>query len=91
MIINMLINLVLLIFGALFSFLPKVTLASLPYVGSYISSSLIFIVGLWNGVLTTFPYAVVGWHVFLWIILPFEGLMLVAKFFLGHRVPAHLN
>lgn len=91
MIINLLINFILLIFGTLFVFLPVVSLASIPLVGSFISSGLISVVKLWNTFLDTFPYAVLPWHIFIYVILPFELLLLVARFFLGHRLPVNNN
>lgn len=91
MIINLLINLILLIFGAIFLILPEVSIADIPYVGFYIDDYLTFAVTTWNGFLDTFPYAQTAWHMFLVIILPFEILMLIAKFFLGHRTPQNIN
>jgi len=87
MIFNLLINLVLLVFGSLFVFLPEVSIASLPYIGPSISSFLYQAMGIWNAFMVTFPYAQIGWQVFLYVILPFEVLMLVGKFFLGSRMP----
>jgi len=85
MIIILLLNLLLLIFGTIFSFLPVVTISSIPYIGPGIVSMLDFAVQIWNGFIDTFPYADYAWHIFLLVILPFEALMLVAKFFLGAR------
>lgn len=87
MIINLLINLILLIFGSLFVFLPVVTLENVPYIGEALRGIIIDMVGVWKAVLTTFPYAQVAWDVFLYVIMPFEILLLVSKFFLGHRSP----
>jgi len=91
MIINLLINLVLLLFGALFSFMPVVTLADIPFIGEGFSNILTTAVLSWNAFCVTFPYAVTAWHALLWVILPFEIALLVLKFFLGHRTPAHMN
>jgi len=91
MILNLLINFILLIFSSLFIFLPEVHLSDIPYIGAPLVSGLTYMVGIWNSFMITFPYAVIGWQVFLWVIVPFEILLLVAKFFLGHRLPAHTN
>jgi len=91
MIINLLINLVLLIFGAIFVFLPEVTIASIPFIGEQLSSILQTVALTWNAFMVTFPYAQTGWQIFLTVVLPFEVLMLIAKFFFGHRLPAHTN
>jgi len=89
MIIVMLVSLLISLVSVIFVFLPVVTIATLPYVGPAISSTLVTVVGVWNAFLDTFPYAQIVWHVFLFIILPFEILMIVAKFFLGSRVPSN--
>lgn len=89
MIVNLLINLVLLIFGTLFIFFPVVTIASIPYIGVPVSSLLTSMVLTWNAFMVTFPYAQTAWHIFLVVILPFEILMLLGKFFLGHRLPVN--
>jgi hypothetical protein len=82
------------IFGtisALLSWLPNVDLRSLPVVGNAVFSVLTYAVGTWNAFLSTFPYAILPWHIFLYAILPFEGLMLLLKLVLGHRLPSHQN
>jgi len=92
MIINLLINLILLIFGSLFVFLPQVSLSSIPYIGDDLVSILTNVVLTWNAFMATFPYAQTGWHILLYVIFPFEILLLVSKFFLGHRTPSnHIN
>lgn len=87
MIINYLISFILGIISIFFVFLPVVTLADIPVIGDTISSLLLTMVRMWNSFIDTFPYAGTAWQVFLYVILPFELLMLVGKFFLGHRMP----
>lgn len=87
MIITLLINLVILIFGSIFVFLPVVTIADIPIMGEFISESLTFMVQVWNSFLETVPYLTFTWSIFLYILLPFEILLLIGKFFLGHRMP----
>jgi len=77
--------------NAFFSVFPVVTIASLPYIGPQISETLVTMVGMWNSFQDTFPYVTVVWHSFLWVILPFELLLLVGKIILGSRNPAHTN
>jgi len=89
MIINLLINLVLLIFGSLFVFFPEVDISSIPYIGDTVRGYLVQAVQVWNAFISTFPYAGIAWQVFLYVILPFEIVMLVLKFFLGSRAPHH--
>jgi len=91
MIITLLISIILNLISVIFIFLPVVTIADLPYFGEQISSTLVWAISTWNAFLITFPYAETAWHIFLWIILPFEVTMLVAKFFIGHRLPAQQN
>jgi len=88
MIVSLFINIILAIFGTLFSFLPVVSLATIPVIGETIRELLITVVQMWNAFIITFPYAEIAWLNFLVIILPFEILMLVAKFFLGSRTPS---
>lgn len=89
MIINLIINLFLLVFTGLFSFLPEVTLSSFPVIGAYVSNALTFIVLTWNAFVVTFPYAGIAWHLFLAVIIPFEFLLLISRFFLGSRSIGH--
>jgi len=88
MITEILLSVVLALFGIIFGFLPIVTLEGLPLIGTEVSNGLLFFVTKWNAFLVTFPYAETAWNVFLLIILPFELLILLSKFFLGSRSPA---
>lgn len=73
-------------------FLPIVTISSIPIVGPSVYSVLVTVVSTWNAFLVTFPYAALPWKLFLFVILPFELLLLVAKLILGHRLPiSHAN
>jgi len=91
MIVDALITVIITILTGIFGFLPVVTVADIPVVGSQISSTLLWVVLKWNAFLDTFPYATIVWQIFLYVILPFELLLLLGKFFLGHRLPAHTN
>lgn len=91
MIINLLINVILAIFAGIFSFLPPVTIASIPIIGGPASTALLAMVKTWNALLSTVPYLEHLWDIFLFVILPFEGLLLIAKFFMGNRTPAHIH
>ena len=91
MIISLLLNIFLSLFGVIFGMFPVVKISSIPFVGSALSGLLTQIVGVWNAFMVTFPYAQYGWTVFLVVILPFEALLLLVKFFLGHHTPANLN
>jgi len=77
------------LFVLIFGFLPVVTLADIPLIGSSLSSTLVTAVQIWNAFLVTFPYAQIVWNIFLIVIVPLEILLLIAKFFLGSRLPAH--
>jgi len=87
MIINFIIKILFDFFTAIFSFLPVVTLASIPVIGDTISSILLTMVQKYNAFTETFPYAQTGMRIFVYVILPVQLLMIVAKFFLGSRVP----
>jgi len=87
MLITIFINIILFVVGGIFKLLPVVTIASIPYIGDQVSSFLVTMVTTWNAFIDTFPYAGIAWNVFIYVILPFEALMLLGKFFLGHRMP----
>jgi len=77
------------LFTAIFYLLPVVKLADLPLFGSAISSTLTTAVLTWNAFMVTFPYAATVWSIFLYLIVPFEFTMIIAKFLLGHRTPTN--
>jgi len=81
---------VLLLFGSIFVFLPEVSIATIPVVGQVASDTLVFIMLKWNAVMVTVPYFHTAWLVFLIVIIPFEILLLVGKFFLGSRMTANV-
>jgi len=89
MIINLFIQTIVLFFTAVFYFFPEVSIASIPWAGEWLSETLIDMVLIWNAFIITFPYAEIVWNMFLWVILPFEALMLLGRFFLGHRLPTN--
>jgi len=69
----------------------SVTIASIPFFGEQISSSLVTAIGYWNLGITVIPYFQLPWTIFLYIVIPFEIALIVAKIFLGSRVPASIN
>jgi len=87
MITILFINFIILVVGSIFVFLPEVSIATLPYAGQAISDTLYSAVYTWNAFLVTFPYAVVVWNMFLFVVIPLEIGLIIAKFFLGHRTP----
>jgi len=89
MIIDLTINVLLTLVSVIFVFLPVVSVSSIPYYGEDIASVLLTVVTTWNAFMVTFPYAVVLWNIFLYVILPFEFLLLIGKFFLGSRLPSN--
>lgn len=91
MITNILLSIVFVLISTIFSWLPVVTIASLPFIGEFVSSSLLLMVQYWNSFLITFPYASIAWNVFLIVIVPFELFMLLMRFFFGARVPTNPN
>jgi len=85
MILNYIFDALINIVNGVLSFLPDVSLSDV--FGIDFASMLTPVILTWNSFMETFPYAQIAWYVFL-VILPFELLMLVGKFFLGHRLPA---
>jgi len=89
MIINLLLAVILAFFQAIFVFLPTVTIAGIPYIGSGLSSLLGTMAANFNAFSETIPYAIYPWHAFLFVLMSFEITMLVGKIFLGNRMPGH--
>lgn len=83
MIIYLFLSILITILNSLFSLFPDVALPD------GVHNVLSLAVGYWNGFLTIFPFAVLPWHLFLYVVIPFEIALLVLKFFLGSRVPSH--
>jgi len=75
-----------------FGWLPVWDIASLWYIGPTLSTVVDSIALTWNAFMVTFPYALTGWQVFIYVIIPFEALLLLAKLILGSRTPvSHIN
>jgi len=89
MIIDLIIYTIVALVSAIFTILPVVTIADFPLIGSNVSSTLTTAALTWNAFIATFPYAEEAWNIFIYVIIPFELLMLTGKFFFGHRLPAH--
>ena len=89
MITNLILNTLILILSAIFYLLPIVSIADIPYIGEGVYNALVSFIGIWNAFMVTFPYAETAWNIFLLVILPFELLLLLGKFLLGHRLPAN--
>jgi len=81
MILQLLIQIVISAITIMFSWLPSVE--TLPF---GIDTILQFAVDLFKGAINTIPYLEVVWICFLYAI-SFEILLLILKFFLGHRSP----
>jgi len=78
------------VLSAIFSaFLPIVSISTIPIVGSSIYNAMAWGMGVWNAFLLTVPYAQLPWRIVLYVILPFELILLLVKVFLGSRVPVH--
>jgi len=65
MIITLLLNLVILLIGGLFSFLPQVT--ALPTIaGASMDTAVTTVYGLIHGMLTAMPFLQIVWYCLLW-------------------------
>lgn len=85
MIINLLINLVILILGAIFSWLPVVT--TLPQIGGYdIDGSLVTGIGYLHTFTTSFWPLQYMFNAFLFL-MGYYSIKMAVTFFLGHRAP----
>ena len=91
MIINQIINFIVLCIGILFTFFPVVHLSNIPIIGGGITGILVGIIQTWNAFLITFPYAQIVWHIFLYLIIPFEISIILLRFFFGNRLPLDIQ
>jgi len=89
MITNAILYLIVGLFTLLFGWLPVVTIADIPLIGSVLNSFLVTFIPTWYAFMETFPYAQIVWDIFLLGVIPFELLLLGAKFFLGNHTPIH--
>jgi len=83
MILQLLIAILLGTLEIIFSWLPSVE--TLPF---GIDSALTLAVSYFRGAIDTLPYLEIVWTCFLYLV-GFEILMLLLKFFLGHRAPGN--
>jgi len=87
MILDFILNFVLLIVGAIFSFLPIVS--TLPTIGGFdIDSQMVLGMGYLNSFFTAFWPVAVMFQGFL-VIMLYYALKMLLRFFLGHRAPGH--
>lgn len=85
MIINLLINLVVLILGSVFSMLPQVT--TLPTIGGYdIDSALVTGVAQLHVFYTSF-WPIQDMFLGFVALMAYYGIKMLAKLLLGHRAP----
>lgn len=91
MVISLLLSAIVSIIAQLMSVLPNVGVADIPFIGGYIATYLGMAVSYINTGVIILPFLQVVWHSFVYVILPFEISLLVAKFFFGSRLPAHIN
>jgi len=88
MLIQILIDLEDIIVSSILGLIPSVTLASIPFIGNTVQSSLISFVTYLNAFIDIFPYAEIVWQLFIYGVIPFEIGLITLKFFLGNRTPA---
>lgn len=87
MIINLLLNVIVLFLGAIFSWLPQVTL--LPNVaGADIDTALMTGVGQLNTFMNAFWPIYIMFQGFIFL-MGYYAVKVVVRFFIGHRTPGH--
>lgn len=85
MIINFLLNIIVLVVGAIFAWLPDVTV--LPTIGGYdIDSAFVTGIGSFNTFTQTFWPLKIVFTGFLFL-MGYYAIKIGVKFFLGHRAP----
>jgi hypothetical protein len=91
MLISLLLIGFIFVIRVILSIIPNVNISGIPYIGEPVYAVLVNIMGYWNTFLEIFPYSQVVFHVFIYVILPFEFSLLILKMFLGHRLPVNTN
>jgi hypothetical protein len=89
MIISLLLNFIANFVEMLTSIIPSVGVANIPFIGTQVAYYWSLGVGYMNTAVTIIPFTEIVWHSFLYIILPFEFSLLVAKFFFGSHLPSN--
>jgi len=89
MIIALILGFIASFLAMVFSILPSVGVADIPFIGGYIVTYVSLAMSYWNLALEVIPYFQIVWSTFLYVIIPFEFAMLVAKFFFGSRLPTN--
>jgi len=89
MIIALLMDFVSGFVAMVFSILPSVTVADIPFVGEFVDQYFTLAIQYWNSFMLIVPYTQIVWDIFLVVIIPFEVSMLFAKFFFGSRLPSN--
>ena len=89
MIITLLLSFLADFIAMLTSIIPNVGVSDIPFVGTYVATYWTMAVEYMNTAVTIIPFFDIVWHSFLYIILPFEFSMLIAKFFFGSRLPSN--
>jgi len=77
--------------NVIFFLLPTATLASIPFIGSTISSTLTSFILWMNAFIDTFPYAEIVWNLFIYGVIPFELALIAMRFFFGSRTPVNVE
>lgn len=91
MVIALILNFIADIFATLLSMLGTVGLQDIPVIGDPMYTYLNLAVGYVHGAILVLPFMSIVWWCFVYVILPFEFTLLLAKVFFGSRLPAHLN
>lgn len=91
MIVSMLLILLDRILAGLGLIFPRVTLENIWVIGPTLRETLVIAVGYMNTLFVTLPHIETVWNMFVFVIIPFELVLLVMKFILGHRTPVAIN
>ena len=87
MIIDAIVNFFEGLFTGVLSYIPTVSIQTIPFVGLTFNSILVSMIHGYFGLIGTVPYLQVVFQAFAFVILPFEFVVLTIKIILGSRVP----
>lgn len=87
MIITLLLNFIADFIQMLTSIIPNVGVKDIPFIGQSIAYYLALAVGYLNTGIGILPFGEIVWHSLLYVILPFEFMLITLKVFFGSRTP----
>jgi len=90
MLLALVMNFVVDVVAMVLSILPSVGVADIPYVGEFVAQYFTLANGYLQSAMLVLPFMQVVWTCFVYVVIPFEFGLLIAKFFFGSRTPTNV-